>query len=46
MSNKDTDKLKNSEKEFICTKIDCADENIEVPKVDQEFIDDIRYFRR
>ena len=38
----DTDELKNSEKEFICTKIDCGDENIEVPKVDQDFIDDIR----
>jgi len=38
----DTDELKNSEKEFICTKIDCGNENIEVPKVDQDFIDDIR----
>ena len=41
-SYKDADELKNSDKEFICTKIDCGDENIEVPKVDQDFIDDIR----
>ena len=38
----DTDELKESEKEFICTKIDCGDENIEIPKPDQDFIDDIR----
>ena len=38
----DTDELKESEKEFICTKIDCGDENIDIPKPDQDFIDDIR----
>ena len=41
-SYKNTDELKNYEKEFICTKIDCGDEGIEIPKPDQEFIDDIR----
>ena len=41
-SYKDTDELKNYEKEFICTKIDCGDEGIEIPKPDQDFIDDIR----
>ena len=38
----DTDELKESEKEFICTKIDCGDENIEIPKPEQDFIDYIR----